>query len=134
MKQLDPPRRYTQPMGAQEGVLNSEEAVPPRHRHSTPSDGEEVAAAVDQQSDDSDCTEDPEVFFQRGSRWQSRPTEPQQSGRPSVEATAVSPPPPPPPPPPRAVHHPITTVDVTQLHAFRSDHLSPAVQDGKCAH
>lgn len=63
MKQFNPPRRYTQPMGAQEGVLNSEEAGPPRHRHSTPSDGDEVAAAVDQQSDDSDCTEDPEVFF-----------------------------------------------------------------------
>lgn len=67
MKQLDSPRRYAQPMGAQEGVPSSGEAVPPRHRHSTPSDGDEVAAAVEQ-IDDSDYTEDPEVFSHRGSR------------------------------------------------------------------
>ena len=41
---------------------------PLRHTHSTPSDGDEVAAAaVDQQSDSSVFTQDPEVFF-RGDR------------------------------------------------------------------
>lgn len=111
------------------GSVQQRGGGPPRHTHSTPSDGDEVAAAVDQQSDSSVSTADPEVFFQRGYRWQCRPTDIQPPERPSVEITALSPP----TPPPRA-HPSIASIDVTQLHALRSDHLSPIHQDGKCAH
>lgn len=39
---------------------------PPRRTHSTPSDGDEVAAAVDQHSDNNVCPADPEAFFSSG--------------------------------------------------------------------
>lgn len=62
-------------------------------------------------------------FFLRADRWK---TDTQPPRRPSVEITAASPPP--------RVTLPIATIDATQLHAFRSDHLSPVHHDGKCAH
>lgn len=75
---------------------------PRRHRHSTPSDGDEVAAAVEQHRKSSVWTADPEVFFTWGGTG-DRPLP-----RPSVEITART--------PSRHAHPPIPTIDVTELH------------------
>lgn len=106
--------------GSAGGSAQRRRGAPPRHRHSTPSDGDEVAAAVDQKRNNSVSTADPEVFF-RGDRWQSKPPEPQPPERPSVEITAVS-------PPPSLTRTPSDRLNtcISILHAFQSDHLKPS--------
>lgn len=135
MKRLSRALRYGQPMGAQGGVLSGEEAGPPRHRHSTPSDGDEVAAAVDQQSDARVCTEDPEGFLQGGqvTEHPDRASAPLDVHRWKLllflrrrHHHRC--------PPAAAAHHQIATIDVSQLHAIWFDRLSPVLQDGKYAH
>lgn len=92
---------------------------PRRHRHSTPSDGDEVAAAVEQHRKSSVWTADPEVFFTwGGDRW---PTAPASFGGNYCSYTLQA----------RASSDSHNRCDWT---TFLSDHLSPAHQHGKCAH
>lgn len=92
---------------------------PRRHRHSTPSDGDEVAAAVEQHRKSSVWTADPEVFFTwGGDRW---PTAPASFGGNYCSYTLQA----------RAPSDSHNRCDWT---TFLSDHLSPAHQHGKCAH
>lgn len=114
------------------GVPAERRSAPPHTQLRTPSDGDEVAAAAgDQQSSNSSASLagiHPEVLFQGGQVTAQTELHAAIGGR----YPLFNPP----------AHPPIATIDVTQLHAFRSDlplkktrkKTTPLHQDGKCAH